>query len=191
MGRTPEEQAAYMREYRARKRAAIGGFITASHVEGDVRVIDAMTLTEVSLDSESGLVTLPGRPEADNALTLTPEMVDQSVFAKPETPKPVIVIEYGEFEAKTGLVETESGRKSAETVKGGPKTRKNAQKPPESAEIPKNDLESTLRRNRAAGNSRWTNPFHDGLDDTPVLIARMSQKARDAILDRIPRTPHR
>lgn len=95
-----------------------------------------------------------------------------------------IVLSDSEFERMIAPVKTETGEKSAQTGRNARKTRRNAPKPAEEAEIPKNDLETTLKRQRGNG-GRWTNPFTDGLDDTGYLIQRMSQHARDRILDRI------
>ncbi len=152
---TPEERAAYQREYRARKKSQETG--TADFVS-----------------ATPGVVVTVGP---------IPHSPVQCKAARCEC--------WCEECAEGRHVRTETGGKSAETVSVEPKTRKNVQKAVETAEIPKNDLESTLRRNRASGNSRWINPFTDGLDDTPVLIARMSQKARDQILDGIPKTARR
>lgn len=46
------------------------------------------------------------------------------------------------------------------------------------------ELEHRLARQRALGRN-WHSPFSDGLPDTNVLIASMSQEARDRILARI------
>lgn len=145
--RTPEEQAAYMREYRARKRGV--------------------------LDPQSGMVTLPGKPKADNA------PVYRSVTLEP-----------GEYMRMMAEIKPETDGKSAGTVQNARMRRNVVKKAPETVENPEIALESTLKRQRANGRE-WLNPFNDGLPDTPILISSMTQKRRDAILDRLPKTPHR
>lgn len=124
--RSAEEQAAYLREWRAKRKALI----------------------------------------------LEPEMIDKSVFAG--KPAPITVTDLGE----TPKVKPETMEKPVKTGRSG-------RKPAETAEIPKNDLETRLHRQRADNGRNWQNPYRDGLPDWPDLIQSVSQHWRDGILDRL------